>query len=165
MWLRTKCRGCWFCGVHDPHAAHHAFPGIEWSSQTFSHMPGGAPLWHHGRDAQSPGVAILEHAGRAHADLAEPGGSVAQAAQCGREAASVRHLGPTCPLSHSRLAWYRRPAAHGSSVIVTGTTLQVRGDARDRDRTKAVQTLVGVEWRWGQLDTIALRLPNWRGLA
>lgn len=73
-------------------------------------------------------------------------------------AAPVGHLGPTCTLFCSHLVWYLHRAAHGSSVVLT--ILQVRGNARDRDRTKAIQRHVGVEWRWGQLDKIPLRLPN-----
>lgn len=123
----------------------------------FTHMPRGAPRQHHGRGAWRPGVAMLEHSGGAFADLLSQ-----EAEQWHRQlrtietAAPVGHLGPTCTLFCSHLVWYLHRAAHGSSVVLTVTILQVRGNARDRDRTKQFKGT----WGWSVGGASWTRFPS-----
>lgn len=76
-----------------PHAALHAFPGIEWSSQTFTSLtcPEGHPCGIMGGCSESR----RGHSGERRKTLLSQEAAVAQAAPRSREAAPGGHLGPT----------------------------------------------------------------------
>lgn len=68
-------------------------------------------------------------------------------APCSKDSSTCTgHLAPTCTLFYSHLMYYPHQAAPGSNKVLVPalTMLLVRGNARDQDRTDAIQTPVGV---------------------